>query len=209
MAKTKKTILAVDDNVASLSIIKNILEGLFNVCLAKSASVALSVLQANNIDLILLDMDMPGVSGMDLLTNLKNDPAYYHIPVIFVTSHASQEVIRNVIEAGARGFVVKPINTKSLFEKINKLLADTRRLVSRDYLTRTLLILKDNCQQGNAVRVENLISELRSMRYGIHIDPLLKDICRPAENHNPRAMAALIDKIILSINTANAAPAQH
>jgi putative two-component system response regulator len=113
-----KTILAIDDILPNLSIIKNILEGSFEVCLAKSAETASLILKTNKIDLILLDIEMPGMSGFDYLKQLRESSKYRHIPVIFVTSHATKNFFVEAMNAGARDFIVKPISPPVLMEKI-------------------------------------------------------------------------------------------
>lgn len=115
----KKTILAIDDILPNLSIIKNILEGPFEICLAKSADTASLILKTNKIDLILLDIEMPDISGFDYLKQLQESPKYRHIPVIFVTSHATKDFFVEAMNAGARDFIVKPISAPILMEKIN------------------------------------------------------------------------------------------
>jgi PleD family two-component response regulator len=122
--KKKKAILAIDDILPNLSIIKNILEGPFEVFLAKSVEIASLVLKTNKVDLILLDIEMPDMSGFEYLKQLQGSPNYCHIPVIFVTSHATKNFFVDAMEAGAKDFVVKPISTPVLMEKINAVLGE-------------------------------------------------------------------------------------
>jgi putative two-component system response regulator len=121
----KKTILAIDDILPSLNLIRKILEGPFTVCLAKSIETASLILKTNTIDLILLDIEMPDMSGFDYLKFLRESPKYCHIPVIFVTSHATKDFFVEAMNTGARDFIVKPLSPSVLMEKINAVLTDT------------------------------------------------------------------------------------
>jgi CheY-like chemotaxis protein len=115
----KKTILAVDDILPSLNTVRKILEGPFEVCLAKSIEIASLILKTTKIDLILLDIEMPEMSGFEYLKHLQDIPQYSHIPVIFVTSHATKDFIVQAMSSGAKDFIVKPIIPQALLEKIN------------------------------------------------------------------------------------------
>jgi response regulator RpfG family c-di-GMP phosphodiesterase len=115
----KKTILAVDDIVPSLVAIRNILEGKYNVSLAKTIDDALNILCNVPIDLVLLDIAMPEMSGFEFLQLLnRNYTALMKIPVIFVTSHATKEFIFKAYRSGAKDFVVKPVDGTILIDKI-------------------------------------------------------------------------------------------
>jgi PleD family two-component response regulator len=128
----RKAILAIDDILPNLSIIKNILEGSFEVYLAKSAKTASLVLKTNKVDLILLDIEMPDMSGFEYLKQLQESPDYRDIPVIFVTSHATKNFFVDAMKAGAKDFVVKPISTPVLMEKIYAVLEENDHAGSPD-----------------------------------------------------------------------------
>jgi CheY-like chemotaxis protein len=115
----KRSILAIDDMVPNLSIIRTIMEGSFNVYLAKSTETASAILKNTPIDLILLDIEMPEMSGFDYLKQLRETPAWANIPVIFVTSHAPENFTAGVKSSGAKDFIVKPISAAVLLEKVN------------------------------------------------------------------------------------------
>lgn len=114
----KKVILTVDDVSMNLMIIKNLLSKYFDVRVAKSGELALFILGSVKVDLILLDIEMPGMSGFDFIDIVRKIPDVKDTPIIFVTSHANTNIISKAIRAGAKDYVVKPINTKILKEKI-------------------------------------------------------------------------------------------
>jgi putative two-component system response regulator len=119
----KKSILAIDDMVPNLSIIRTVMEDFFNVYLAKSTETASVILKNTKIDLILLDIEMPEMSGFDYLKCLQNMPSCGNIPVIFITSHSTGDFITRIKNSGAKDFIVKPISAPVLLEKVSTALA--------------------------------------------------------------------------------------
>ena len=114
----KKVIVSIDDIPANLIAIKNILEPLFDVRLVKEGEQALALLQREKIDLVLLDIEMPGYNGFELLQIIRQDPALAHLPVIFVTTHATTSFIRRAAKAGAKGYILKPFKPSLLLQKV-------------------------------------------------------------------------------------------
>jgi putative two-component system response regulator len=117
-APNRKIILAVDDMSMNLRTIKVNLEKSFDVRLAKSGELALSVLKTTRVDLILLDIEMPDMSGFEVLAFIKKLPELKDIPVIFVTSHVSTELITKALKSGARDYVMKPFEPEVLLRKV-------------------------------------------------------------------------------------------
>jgi CheY-like chemotaxis protein len=115
----KKTLLAVDDMPASLATIKTILQDQFKLKLCESAQAAMHTLGREKIDIILLDIEMPDISGFDFLKQLRDAPETRSIPVIFVTSYATPGFIEQAIASGVDGYVVKPFVPEVLIKRIN------------------------------------------------------------------------------------------
>ncbi|MDR2435172.1 MAG: response regulator [Treponema sp.] len=119
--EAKKIILAVDDMPLNLTAIRTILHNDFDIRLAKSAGMALVMLNAIKVDLILADIEMPEMSGFELVERLRNNsehPEQKDIPVIFVTSHEMPDIVEQALSSGA-GYVVKPVIPRVLLEKVN------------------------------------------------------------------------------------------
>jgi CheY-like chemotaxis protein len=114
----KKIILAVDDMSMNLRTIKVNLDKFFDVRLAKSGELALAVLKSTRVDLILLDIEMPDMSGFEVLELIKKLPGLKDVPVIFVTAHASTELITKALKSGARDYVMKPFEPDVLMRKV-------------------------------------------------------------------------------------------
>jgi putative two-component system response regulator len=102
----------------NLRTIKVTLDKYFEVRLAKSGEIALSILGINKIDLILLDIEMPGMSGFEFLELIKKAPHAKDVPIIFVTSHVSAELIAKAIKSGAKDYVMKPFEPEVLIRKV-------------------------------------------------------------------------------------------
>ena len=78
MPEQRKTILAIDDDITILASIRSILTKSFDVSCAKNIEIAKTILGTTEVDLILLDMEIPGVSGMEFLETLHKNSAFYH-----------------------------------------------------------------------------------------------------------------------------------
>jgi PleD family two-component response regulator len=114
----KKVILAIDDILVNLRTVRNALDKYYEVKVVKSGEQALLVLASIQVDLILLDIEMPGLSGFDILKTIKNIPSTKDIPVIFVSSHVSIDLIADAIKNGAVDYIAKPFDSGVLVKKV-------------------------------------------------------------------------------------------
>ena len=117
------TILVVDDDYLSRELLQAHMENAhYNVILANSGSKALEVAAAEQPDIILMDVNMPGLSGYKVCHQLKQTPATSHIPVLLMTAMDDEENIALATESGADGFVSKPFDIPRMFEQISRLI---------------------------------------------------------------------------------------
>jgi putative two-component system response regulator len=114
-----KSILIVDDNIVSLKQISAQLTGRYEVSLAKSGEMALQICANEKPDLILLDVEMPGMDGFETISRLKDDSRTNQIPVIFLTGNHDPVTEVKCLEAGAMDFITKPANTDILCHRID------------------------------------------------------------------------------------------
>ena len=106
-------ILMVDDNPGNLKLLSFILEKLgYQVRLAKDAEQALAILEHTRPRLILMDIQLPGMDGLELTRRLKSDPAYRDIVIVAVTAFAMKGDEQKAKDAGCDGYVTKPIDTR-------------------------------------------------------------------------------------------------
>ena len=117
-------VLIVDDFATMRKIERNILGqlGIKNVDEADDGSTALPKLQSNTYDVVLLDWNMPTMSGLDLLKAIRSDDSLKSIPVIMVTAEALKDNIVAAAQAGVNDYVVKPFTAGALEEKLKKVL---------------------------------------------------------------------------------------
>ncbi len=111
MPVRKPALLAVDDDRVMLSMLTQILEGFgYTAHSASSGSQALQTLLASHdtIDAIILDQEMPGLDGLQVVAQMKADPKLSSIPIIMLTGNSAQEKIREGIDAGVFYYLVKP-----------------------------------------------------------------------------------------------------
>ena len=116
-------ILVVDDFSTMRRIVKNILRqlGYNNVVGADDGTTALTKLKAEKIDFCVTDWNMPKMSGLELLKEIRADESLKDIPVLMVTAEALQENIITAIKAGVSNYVVKPFDAATMAEKIDKI----------------------------------------------------------------------------------------
>lgn len=111
----KKLVFVVDDSDANLTMAASALEETYRVLTMPSAEKMFALLAKNKIpDIILLDIEMPKMNGMDALRKLRKEDAYSGIPVLFLTGHSDGEVREKAVELGAEGVLEKPIDPATL-----------------------------------------------------------------------------------------------
>ena len=107
----KPTILVVDDMTTTLLLLHDLLKDTYEVKIAKSGTKALEILESpNDIDLILLDIEMPDINGYDVCKRIKNNETIKNIPIIFITGRTSQEDEEHGLNLGAIDYITKPFN---------------------------------------------------------------------------------------------------
>lgn len=114
----KKTILVIDDMPDSLRTIKAALEDQYTIRLARSGELAKSILNSTIVNLILLDIEMPGESGFEYMQWLKSNLVTRHIPVLFISAHSEPEIVRYAAQFKVKGYIKKPVEPELLKERI-------------------------------------------------------------------------------------------
>ncbi|MDR2841674.1 MAG: response regulator [Spirochaetaceae bacterium] len=122
----KPVVLVVDDMPMNLRIVKVFLDKQFTVITAKSGDDALGILKQRKIDLILLDIEMPGKSGFDVMEEIKKMPSKIGVPVICITGmDSTPEFITKVVHSGVQDYICKPFDQATLEHKVRKALGIT------------------------------------------------------------------------------------
>ena len=120
-----KTIMVVDDNPDIITIVKTILEGKgFSVFSASSGAELLNMLKGQKPDLIILDIMMPEMDGLEVLSRLKAASETATIPVILLTAKVQYEDVLGGYKLGADYYITKPFTSTQLVNGINLLLGE-------------------------------------------------------------------------------------
>jgi len=120
--QTHKTILIVEDNPINLKLLRDILNfQKFEVLEAVDGKSALELVEKNynKIDLILMDLQLPDINGLEVIKNIKADSESKDIPIIVVSAHAMESDMKKCREAGCIDYITKPINIQEFINKIN------------------------------------------------------------------------------------------
>ena len=117
-------ILVVDDNAANLKLVRVVLTGDgYDVRVAGDAEEARRVLQGFRPDLILMDLQLPGMDGLTFTRWLKSDPSTHDIRIVALTAYAMKGDERKARDAGCDGYLTKPVDTRTLGEVVARHLA--------------------------------------------------------------------------------------
>jgi len=122
---TQRKILIVDDDLDILRLVEIVLKRSgFSVATAKNGYDALTYLQTEMPDLVVLDVAMPGMTGFEVLEKIKSLERTRQIPVMMLTARNNKDEIVRAVQAGAQNYVVKPFDSKELISRIKKLLGE-------------------------------------------------------------------------------------
>lgn len=121
------TLLIVDDNPEITGAMKRLMGRHYHILSAHSAEQAQPVLQEQSVDLMVCDLKMPGMNGLEFCRRLKNDLSTSHIPVIILTAQDDDSTRAACYEAGADAYMAKPFETKVLIARIDNLLHQYRQ----------------------------------------------------------------------------------
>lgn len=117
-AENLSTLLIVDDNSDMRSYIKKLLEAQYNIITAGNGLEALQIIQSKKIDLVISDIMMPVMDGIQLVKEIKQHPLTYNLPVILVSARAGEEARIEGYDTGADDYLVKPFSAKELHARV-------------------------------------------------------------------------------------------
>ena len=122
--ENKKIIMAVDDNPVQLRLFKEMLVPKYDLRAVKAASDAINFLNSNEVDLILLDIEMPNVSGFEFLDDIRTVPSYLDVPIIIVSGNSGEAFMEKARNSSAAGVLTKPVDPDLLVKKIEEALVE-------------------------------------------------------------------------------------
>ncbi len=117
-----KSILIVEDSVTTRALIRAVIEetGDFNIIEAGSGFEALKLLPAHEFSLVITDVNMPDINGLELINFIKSNSRYSHIPLIIVSTERSDEDRKRGMALGAAAYITKPFKAQELQEVIKR-----------------------------------------------------------------------------------------
>ena len=118
----KKILIVDDDRQVSLALSIRLKAADYDVDVAGDGENALEQLTASVPDVVLLDMRMPGIAGLEVMRRMKQDARLANIPVIFVSANAQETAKRAALNAGGKIFLEKPFESRALLEAIQRVL---------------------------------------------------------------------------------------
>ena len=116
-----KTVLTVDDSASMRSTVRDLLEELGHAVVeAEDGLAGLEALEGSAVDLVITDLNMPRMNGLDFIRKVRADGRYAGLPIVMLTTEGNADKMREGKEAGASGWIVKPFNELQLEMTINK-----------------------------------------------------------------------------------------
>lgn len=172
------TILVIDDSKTNLQILRNLLGGEYTVLLALSGEVGVRYLEKRQVDLILLDLLMPGMDGKETLQAIRKRPGWAKIPIIFLTASGGGQVEAECIRIGACDFISKPFVPEVLLSRISRTLEleDYRKALTQRLLEKTWeaenLALQAITTIANTLDAKDAYSKGHSARVAVYAEKL-------------------------------------
>jgi len=126
-AGEKKTVLVVEDNELNMRLFCDLLDAFgFQTLQCRDGAKAVELTRQHKPDLIIMDIQLPEVSGLDITRWIKDDDSIRAIPVLAVTAFAMRADEQRVREAGCEGYLSKPIQMKSFLSTVQELVGDRK-----------------------------------------------------------------------------------
>jgi CheY-like chemotaxis protein len=116
----KQSVLVIEDNALNMKLVRTLLEiGKYRVLEAVNAETGIRMAREHRPDLVLIDIQLPDMDGLEATRIIRKDPALKNTPVVAVTSYAMHGDEEEALEAGCTGFITKPLDTRSFLETIS------------------------------------------------------------------------------------------
>lgn len=123
-------VLIVDDNEVVREVVRSVVKalGFSKIVEAENGSEAWSEVQRamtgeKNLRLVISDVDMPAMNGLEFLSKLRKHPHTNHLPVIMLTAHAEREIIIQAVHGGVTGYIIKPFDMETVRTRIEETLS--------------------------------------------------------------------------------------
>ncbi len=174
-------ILLVDDNPQNLQVLGKLLqEEKYKIEFAVNGESTLEWLKNKQFDLILLDLNMPGMNGFEVCKRIRSDNTMYEIPIIFLSAESERESILKGFEVGAQDYVTKPFDSRELLARVKTQLdlkSKTEKLEKvNEWLSKKIdNWLKASVSKPGSVETNDLSAKL--IEFDKNQSFVMKDIC--------------------------------
>lgn len=147
MKKRRETVIMVDDNITNLNVVRNALIDKYDIFTVPSGKKLFQILERTTPDLILLDIDMPEMSGYEVIEKLKSMENTAHIPVIFLTAMIDTECELAGLSLGAVDYITKPFPAQLLEKRVEiHLLLESQKKTLKNYNDNLESLVKEKTQ---------------------------------------------------------------
>ena len=155
------TVLVVEDNTELLTLMKNILSGHFNVKTAVNGEKAQRIIEKTALDVVVTDVMMPVMNGIELTKWIKSNDDYSQLPVIMLTAKTSDEDRNEGYKVGADEYITKPFNLSELLIRIKNIIGNRER-VRKKFETQTeYKVEEQHYSNPDKVFLESVISKIK------------------------------------------------
>jgi len=118
-----KTVLVIEDNEMNMKLVRSLLQiGKYSILEAIDAENGIHLARKHHPNLILMDIQLPGMDGLAATHEIKNDSAVKDITIVALTSYAMEGDEKKAMDAGCAGYIAKPIDTRSFLETLDQFL---------------------------------------------------------------------------------------
>ena len=129
--KNASKILVVEDNEELLALMLQVLSKNYHVFTAKNGKQAMNIIMKEKLDLVVSDVMMPIMDGIELTKQLKSDKSFWQLPIILLTAKNKEEDKTEAYAAGADAYITKPFKFEELEVRINALLANRKKMIEK------------------------------------------------------------------------------
>jgi CheY-like chemotaxis protein len=120
-----KTILVVEDNTLNMKLVRGLIKiGKYHMLEANDAELGIQLVREKRPDLVLMDIQLPGMDGLSATKIIKEDPELKDTPIVALTSYAMQGDKEKALAAGCTGYIAKPIDTRKFLKTVSQYLKD-------------------------------------------------------------------------------------
>jgi CheY-like chemotaxis protein len=194
MGNENTTLLVVDDTELNRKLLRRRLgsSGGYRVLVAESGAQALEILEDQTVDLMILDIMMPGMSGIEVLSRLREQQATKNLPVIIASSKAESDDMVEALDAGANDYVTKPFDFPVLLARIKTQLRGSKMRKRETVPTEigTGSILEERYRLDSMIGVGSFGAVFRGTHLGLD-NPVAVKVLQAARGNSPEACRKL------------------